>query len=507
MLKCFIVLFVLSLLIASARRNVSISVLNYAEALEEAASSPEVLLELLNVSNTERLLNQSDSALCLLTRITPSVYSYAVYTYFVQSLYAAKHGYIMLPLFSDSAASDYSYHRKIQPIIEILSDYSHICAYVAWFDADLIPLDQTLDLQDKFLDNPDVDIMASRDVSTLINTGCLLVRNTAWAVDFLHTWLACRQQPDAHNEQLGFHCAYKQYMEDEVRKKIAIVAEHELNSIAPAMRSLLPQHAMLHLAAEDNAYRQRVFKTAAHSMMSELKQGDDIPSQLGISRVLLQELAIEVYEEIYLSSLAAIQSHVQFPVNASIDMDIIERFRMAVSKYCFAIEYHHTDHFVPINHAQLLLVRTNAYESLRSLLCLYIALVLAETHAERQVVFGMASAELVDLVIGWLPLSSQLSEHPVADRLVLASRQADGLSILWFQTLPEIAKLTVELGYECLLGYVGAVPDASGDAVSALVQELHAILALLRRLVHPALVSIVDKMIRELALLETSFLL
>ncbi|RYH23692.1 hypothetical protein EON65_17600 [archaeon] len=367
-----------------------------------------------------------------------------------------------------------------------------------YFYVDLIPLDQTLDLQNKLSLYPDIDIMASRDVSTLINTGCLLVRNTAWSLGFLKTWHACRLETGAHNEQLGFHCAYNQYTEEESHRKIAILTDHELNSIAPAMHTLLPSHPILHLAAEDNAYRHRVFKLAAQNMLDALKQGSSIPIQLGISRVVLQETAILEYEGIYKEAYATIQTHLQLPVISNIDMDVLERYRMAVSKYCFATEYYQSDLAIPLDHVHLVSVRSEAYETLRSLMCLYIMIVLSDTN--RQAVYGMPSQEIVSMVMGILIASTDTGHtshiHPLAAQLIMTSNQFDELSRVIFQSLPEIAKLTVELAYDLLRSYVDIVPNSSDD-VSELVREIHSVLVLLRHTVHPKQVSMVDKMLIE----------
>ncbi|RYH23691.1 hypothetical protein EON65_17595 [archaeon] len=116
--------------------NVDINVLDYVGGMDESDTSPEISISLLNATNTRSLSQrQSGRFLCILTRVTPHICNYGVYTYFVQSVYAARHGYLMLPLLPDSSVPDYAYHRKLQPLIEALDTYSSICAYVVWLDS------------------------------------------------------------------------------------------------------------------------------------------------------------------------------------------------------------------------------------------------------------------------------------------------------------------------------------------------------------------------------------
>lgn len=64
----------------------------------------------------------------------------------------------------------------------------------------------------------DVEVMLSSDVSTMVNTGCFLVKRTPWTRQFLRRWLSCGGFDNelysprgdiAQNDQLGFDCAYR----------------------------------------------------------------------------------------------------------------------------------------------------------------------------------------------------------------------------------------------------------------------------------------------------------
>jgi uncharacterized membrane protein len=83
----------------------------------------------------------------------------------------------------------------------------------------------------------------SADVSTLVNTGFIIVRSgSRWAAQFIEEWIAWRHFPGVANEQLGFESLYRSRGEEEMRVKIAILPPHVLNSIAAPMGEQLPHH-------------------------------------------------------------------------------------------------------------------------------------------------------------------------------------------------------------------------------------------------------------------------
>jgi hypothetical protein len=100
------------------------------------------LIEDLNTTNFRRLQNPQSElvfypslSLCVLTRITPQIYAYAFYSYFLLSVYSRFHNYRIFPLFPDSSRKDYLYHRKLVPVLELLESEVYQCDYVIWVDA------------------------------------------------------------------------------------------------------------------------------------------------------------------------------------------------------------------------------------------------------------------------------------------------------------------------------------------------------------------------------------
>lgn len=80
-----------------------------------------------------------------------------------------------------------------------------------------------------------LEFFTSRDVSNLINTGSLLIRNSDWSRRLLTKWIMLRFKEEAINDQSGFDILYREYLDDEDKQKIAILDIREFNSAAPAM--------------------------------------------------------------------------------------------------------------------------------------------------------------------------------------------------------------------------------------------------------------------------------
>jgi len=176
--------------------------------------------------------------------------------------------------------------------------------------------------------HPQAHILLSKDVSSIANTGCIIVKGTRWAEKFLEDWLAFKDAPGMETEQLGFEAVYRSRSREEMQTKVAILPAYVLNSIATPMGQQEPHHQVicccklpanfvltifvsytplnnacsvypillqiLHLAAESAAMRATVFRKAAANLCAALKQNKSPPKQLGISRKYLQDTAKRV---------------------------------------------------------------------------------------------------------------------------------------------------------------------------------------------------------------------
>ena len=77
--------------------------------------------------------NINVSKIHILTRITPAIYDYDAYSYFLFYHYAIAQSYTLVPLFPDDDSPDYIYHRKLAPILHQLVHEQP--DYVVWIDA------------------------------------------------------------------------------------------------------------------------------------------------------------------------------------------------------------------------------------------------------------------------------------------------------------------------------------------------------------------------------------
>eukprot|EP01038_Epipyxis_sp_PR26KG_P013665 gene13665-18337_t len=247
-----------------------------------------------------------DLKLVFLTRSTSDIYTYSLYSLFLQSIYCYYNNYVLLPLFTDSKLEDYLYHRKLTNILETLNSYGFMIDYIIWLDADLILLDFNFSIRDLIIRYENSHIIISADVSTMVNTGMFIMKNSVWAKRFVSEWINARNSDGVMNDQLGFDYVYKQRAKIEnIDDKIKVLSPEILNSIAPPMGTLEPLHKVLHLAAESLNYRRRVFYIAVQHvcqaydsvssksttfLFSELMTL--VPPQLGINRTLLLDEAI-----------------------------------------------------------------------------------------------------------------------------------------------------------------------------------------------------------------------
>jgi hypothetical protein len=100
------------------------------------------VMEDLNTTNYRHVQNRQSElifypslSVCLLTRITPQIYDYAFYSYFLLTSYSRFRNYRIFPVFPDNSRLDYLYHRKLVPVLELLESDVYQCDYVIWVDA------------------------------------------------------------------------------------------------------------------------------------------------------------------------------------------------------------------------------------------------------------------------------------------------------------------------------------------------------------------------------------
>ena len=74
--------------------------------------------------------------------------------------------------------------ERIPLILEYINDYD----YIMWIDADAHFYIDSENIINLINDNTNYDIIFSKDISVAINTGCFIVKNTKYSIDFLKKW-------------------------------------------------------------------------------------------------------------------------------------------------------------------------------------------------------------------------------------------------------------------------------------------------------------------------------
>mmetsp|Transcript_18224 Transcript_18224/g.30404 ORF Transcript_18224/g.30404 Transcript_18224/m.30404 type:complete len:667 (+) Transcript_18224:46-2046(+) len=231
----------------------------------------------------------------IVTRATPHVYDYASYAFFLQAVYAEHNGYYSLPLLPDSARPDYRRYRKLVPLLDAMTTHAADADYIVWLDADLVLLDLGMRVEQVAAQYPTAHLIVSADVSSLANSGFVIMRNSAFVVKLLNRWLQNREISEAYADQAGFEHLYNAQLSDKERTKIAIVRPDALNSEAPAMGRQATHNQVLHLAAEGTVMRRNSFAAGAKEVCAALQERRRPAHQLKMTREALRNIAERSY--------------------------------------------------------------------------------------------------------------------------------------------------------------------------------------------------------------------
>ena len=240
----------------------------------------------------------------IVTFASSNIWEYSAYSLAVNGLYAELNGYAMKhfdPSMTNPEPLD-SRWSKIALLIDALEDstaWGRSMDYVVWFDADLIVLDLQLRLESVAAASPQAHILASAEhagSSTMINSGAILVRNTAWARQFLRKWWGTAAERRLYSDQEKFDQVYISLTAKE-RDKVQILPPDAINSDPPAMTMLERHNQVLHLMGEHTQFRKEVFQNAFREACTLPFSGDlaQVRHQLGVSREGLLELTLSAY--------------------------------------------------------------------------------------------------------------------------------------------------------------------------------------------------------------------
>jgi hypothetical protein len=179
-------------------------------------------------------------------------------------------------------------------------------------------LDWELRLEELGARYPGAHLLASADIRMgLLNTGVLLLRNSAWTRAFLQDWWS--GPPGAQDwrgqcDQDAFDGLYAHYLRrgeetglaaaeaEDFASKVRVLPMRALNSHPPAMVHQRPGDPVLHLMGESTALRRAAFRRAwadGVCAAAAAAPGTQTPVQLGLHRGALQDIARYVRLYVY----------------------------------------------------------------------------------------------------------------------------------------------------------------------------------------------------------------
>ena len=133
---------------------------------------------------------------------------------------------------------------------------------------DAVVVDHSFHFEDIIRRYRAAHIIAGADVATAINSGVLIIRNSAWSRNFLQMWRQRRTESGVFTDQEGFDRLYRG-LDESNRKRIAVLPPAAMNTVLPAMLTYEPRRQpVLHLAAEVDKYRAAVFLAMAQAYCS-----------------------------------------------------------------------------------------------------------------------------------------------------------------------------------------------------------------------------------------------
>ncbi len=251
-----------------------------------------------------------------MTSATASIESYARYSLASNSLFALAQG---LSFYIHSAgdgldAVDARWDR-VALLRQLMAGrpcklVNNNC-YFVWADADLIFLHFDYSIDALIDQHPTADIIISseRHAETgLANTGCFIIRQSAWSEMFLRRWWEEFDHSLAH-DQIFFDRLYKK-LGSEAAAHIVILPSTSLNSVPPAEATLRAEDPVLHLMGVEAKLRENIFHRALSAVCAQLPQEseiraieiDSLRAQLravrpSIDRNLLVDLFSERYDQ------------------------------------------------------------------------------------------------------------------------------------------------------------------------------------------------------------------
>lgn len=218
----------------------------------------------------------------LVTYFTPGILSYSLYTYAINQMHADRHGWKLLAARPESGhevdTNDQRWN-KVHVLLQLLLSAASSEQVLIWVDSDLIVNHLDFSFASLLAQYPSADLIVSREVNPqngLVNTGCMLIRNTAWAREFMTQWWTAYDRADGMDQHI-FDRLYHHHPQLACAQHIALLPEEAINSRFPGLISYQNDQPVLHLAGESSFVRAAVFRAAWQLLCSAERPPADQP--------------------------------------------------------------------------------------------------------------------------------------------------------------------------------------------------------------------------------------
>ena len=267
----------------------------------------------------------------IVTFATKNIWDYTAYSFAVNQVYAENNGHILKnfdedsPFEYDLVDSRWNKVKIMEQALNEKSGWAKDLDYILWVDADLVFMDMELNLQQLVEQHAHAHVLVSAEhagSTTLMNSGCVIVRNSAFGKAFLEQWWEFSDR-SLYSDQEQFDMLYKYHLDRDpkssksgerggeagernielldVQSSIVILPPDAINSDPPAMTQQKPHNQVLHLMGEHTAFRAKTFRSGlneicrAISASTSTSDSSSLKPQLGLDKEHLLQWTLETY--------------------------------------------------------------------------------------------------------------------------------------------------------------------------------------------------------------------
>jgi hypothetical protein len=163
--------------------------------------------------------------------------------------------------------------NKVKIFLDLLEAKDPAVDYYIWLDADLVFVDFSFNIKSIMEQNPNVDIIMSREVNPangIANTGSMLVKNTNWSLMFFQKWWLDYDHSAAMDQHAFENLLSRQSESFSSSNRVLLLPETAINSKFPGLWTHNDSLPILHLAGESNFIREEIFRLGWQNLCSSV---------------------------------------------------------------------------------------------------------------------------------------------------------------------------------------------------------------------------------------------